>query len=55
MTTIKESEKLTRTVALQQAQSAQETMICLYWYTLDIKGDDEIIFISVSAACCSGT
>ena len=26
------SEKLTRTVALQRVQSAQETMICSYWY-----------------------
>ena len=31
MTTIKESEKLTRTVALQQAQSAPETIICSCW------------------------
>ena len=28
------SEKLTRTVALQRVQSAQETMICSYWYLL---------------------
>ena len=28
------SEKLTRTVALQRAQSAQETMICSVWYMI---------------------
>ena len=27
-----EDEKLTRTVALQRAQSAQETMICSCWH-----------------------
>ena len=31
------SEKLTRTVALQRVQSAQETMICSYWYYLFLR------------------